>query len=148
MNKADKFWRDLFDKYNILEKINRTGLFEITSKQINQLWESRLMTRFDQKVNLPELFQKYNLSILPKTRGKYVISDFNAYQKINYQYTDKINSDLILSASRSPKAPVPESCTLPCASFSTDSINVVMMGVPLASVMPSLTAIMQRPCFL
>ena len=42
-------------------------------------------------------------------------------------------------------APLPESCTLPCASRSMSAASWVMTGVPLASWMPSLTAMTQRP---
>ena len=85
MSKTDTYWKELFNKYSILEKIEAKGSFEITSRQINEYWESRLMTKFDQKANLPELFQKNNLSILPQTRGSYIIADFNAYKDIEYK---------------------------------------------------------------
>ena len=37
------------------------------------------MTKFDHRVNLPALFQKHGLSILPTSRGSYVLSSFEAY---------------------------------------------------------------------
>lgn len=39
------------------------------------------MTKFDHKVNLPAIFSENNLSILPITRGDYVISSFSAYEE-------------------------------------------------------------------
>lgn len=73
-------WRKLFEKYRILENIEKYGAFEITSNQINEFREARLMTKFDHRKNLPTIFLKNNLSILPVTRGNYLISHFEAYK--------------------------------------------------------------------
>jgi len=75
----DKAWEKLFDKYNILEHIDKKGLYTITAKQINEFREARLMTKFDHRSNLPFLFTANNLSILPVTRGSYIIGNFEAY---------------------------------------------------------------------
>ena len=80
--KNDKAWRALFSKYDILSCIERNGSFKITSEQINKFREARLMTKFDHRSNLPILFKENSLSILPVTRGNYVISHFDAYQEI------------------------------------------------------------------
>lgn len=77
----DEAWIKLFDRYSILEKINRYGMHEISAKEINAFREARLMTKFDHKNNLPDLFKRNGLSILPITRGSYVISSFEAYHK-------------------------------------------------------------------
>lgn len=75
----DKAWEKLFEKHKILNQIEKSGLYEITAKQINEFREARLMTKFDHRSNLPILFSKNKLSILPITRGSYVISHFEAY---------------------------------------------------------------------
>ena len=77
--KNDKAWNCLFEKYDILNEIAKKGSFEITAEQIIEFREPRLMTKFDHSINLPELFAKNKLSILPITRGSYLISHFNAY---------------------------------------------------------------------
>lgn len=79
--KNDKAWEKLFDKYQILENVERNNCFEITSAQINEFREARLMTKFDHRVNLPKLFGENNLAILPVTRGSYIISKFEAYKE-------------------------------------------------------------------
>lgn len=79
--KNDLAWEKLFDKYNIQEKVNKDGFFKITSTQINEYREARLMTKFDHKSNLPQLFGESELSILPVTRGDYIIGQFDAYHK-------------------------------------------------------------------
>lgn len=87
--KNDKAWEQLFDKYDILSRIDRETTVEITATQINEFREARLMTKFDHKRNLPELFNKNKLSILPITRGSYLISKFEAYKDL-----EEIESDI------------------------------------------------------
>ena len=82
--KNDIAWEALFKRYNILEYIRRNGFYEIESRVINTERESRLMAKFDHYVNLPQLFKKNNLSILPISRTKYVIGKFDAYMRVNY----------------------------------------------------------------
>lgn len=38
------------------------------------------MTKFDHRINLPKIFADNSLSILPITRGSYIISQFDAYE--------------------------------------------------------------------
>lgn len=78
----DKNWEKLFDKYSILNEIKDNGYFIITSSQINEFREARLMTKFDHISSLPKIFKKNNLGILPTKRGEYIISTFNAYQEL------------------------------------------------------------------
>lgn len=86
-SKNDKAWEKLFDKYGILQNIESRGFHEITSTQINEFREARLMTKFDHRVNLPKLFADNHLSILPITRGSYVIAQMDAYQDFEDQDT-------------------------------------------------------------
>ena len=72
-------WQELFSRYDILKHIEENGRFEISADQIKELREPRLMTKFDHRTNLPELFLKNDLAILPVTRGDYVIAHFDAY---------------------------------------------------------------------
>ena len=80
MGLNDQAWERLFEKYRILEEVDRSGRFMISASQIKEFREPRLMTKFDHKVNLPALFRDNRLSILPVTRGDYLISSFSAYQ--------------------------------------------------------------------
>lgn len=81
MGLNDAAWESLFDKYHILDEIDRNGQFVISANQIKEFREPRLMTKFDHKTNLPNIFVANNLSILPITRGDYVISSFSAYKE-------------------------------------------------------------------
>ena len=80
MGLNDTAWEKLFDKYQILDRVDRDGQFQISASQIKEFREPRLMTKFDHRVNLPAIFRKHNLAILTVTRGDYVISSFSAYQ--------------------------------------------------------------------
>ena len=90
MGLNDTAWEALFDRYNILQNIEDEGRFFISADQIKEYREPRLMTKFDHKVNLPRIFAENNLSILPITRGDYVISDFSAYKEFEPLTTETI----------------------------------------------------------
>lgn len=83
MGLNDSAWEKLFDKYDILKNIEMRGKFVISANQIKEFREPRLMTKFDHKVNLPEIFAENGLAILPVSRGEYVISSFSAYKKFD-----------------------------------------------------------------
>jgi len=76
-------WKKLFEHFDILRQIEANGRFQISAKQIKAVGnrEPRLMAKFDHTFNLPRIFEKNKLAILPVTRGDYVISHFDAYHK-------------------------------------------------------------------
>ncbi|MDD3568867.1 MAG: transcriptional regulator, partial [Bacteroidales bacterium] len=82
-SKNDTAWQSIFDKYKITDRILKDGHFEITATQINKYREARLMTKFDHKSQLPKLFSENNLSILPTSRGGYVIGTFETFCDFN-----------------------------------------------------------------
>jgi hypothetical protein len=88
--KNDVAWEKIFFKYNVLNKIENEGFFEIKSEQINEFRESRLMAKFDHEINLPNIFKDNRLSILPISRSSYVIGSFQTYEKITYQNKEPI----------------------------------------------------------
>ena len=90
----EEAWEKLFKKHDILQHIEEDGYFNISATEIRKFREPRLMTKFDHSVNLPELFLENNLSILPITRGDYVISHFDAYHKFEPYSSDIINNSI------------------------------------------------------
>ena len=74
-------WEKIFAKPEIQLQIENNNRIEITAGFIKQYREPRLMTKFDCSESLPEIFNKHKYSILPITRGSYVISDFDCYHK-------------------------------------------------------------------
>lgn len=89
----NKSWNKLFSKYNIVDGVLEKGSFEITSKQINEFREARLMTKFDFKVQLPKVFSDNKLSILPISRGSYIISDFETFKDFESENLTPIKYD-------------------------------------------------------
>jgi len=83
--KIDKAWEQLFDKHKILACVDSIGSFRISSAQINEYHEARLMAKFDQSTHLPDIFRANQLSILPVTRGEYLIGPFVTHEKVNYR---------------------------------------------------------------
>lgn len=117
MGLNDAAWENLFDKYHILDKIAQNGKFVISASQIKEFREPRLMTKFDHKINLPGIFASNNLSILPITRGEYIISSFSAYEEFSESSPDvqRISIPPHIQ-SLSPQFLVSETIALNCAS--------------------------------
>ena len=86
-SKNDIAWEKIFEKHKILDRILKNGHIEITATKINEFREARLMTKFDHKSQLPKLFADNKLSILPTSRGGYVIGEFETFCDFN---TDEI----------------------------------------------------------
>lgn len=82
VSKNDDAWNRLFDDLEILTALDTHQHFTISSKQINHYREARLMTKFDHASHLPQIFQQNNLSILPISRGDYVIGTFDLFQTL------------------------------------------------------------------
>ena len=82
--KIDQAWENLFDTYNILEHVDAGNIFRISSKQINDVHQARLMAKFDQSTQLPRIFRDNYLSILPITKGNYLIGPFRTHEKVEY----------------------------------------------------------------
>lgn len=116
MGLNDKAWKKLFDKYHILQEIQKNGQFVISANQIKEFREPRLMTKFDHKVNLPTIFEENSLAILPVTRGDYIISSFSAYKEFE-QLSDDVQQVSIPAHIQSlmPQFLVSEAIALNCA---------------------------------
>ncbi|MCL2521488.1 MAG: type II restriction endonuclease [Erysipelotrichales bacterium] len=78
----DRSWNQLFEKYRILEAIESNGNFIISADQIREFREPRLMTKFDHKESLPKIFADNELSILPISRNKYLISNHKIFNEL------------------------------------------------------------------
>ncbi len=83
--KNDTAWNKLFDKYAILKGLNQDGFYEIAASEIREFREPRLMCKFDHENNLPAIFKDNGLSILPLSRSKYIIGQFDIFEKVEYK---------------------------------------------------------------
>lgn len=79
-NGIDTFWEDVFDKYNTLQQIEEKGFCIITAEAIREIHEPRLMAKQDHKKSRPQIFKENQLSILPVTRGSYIIGAMDLYE--------------------------------------------------------------------
>lgn len=91
--KNDRSWEKIFEEDKILQTIEQYGFCEISSERINQERESRLMAKFDHRVNLPDIFKQHHLSILPTSRNQYIIGYFETYLQV--QDNDEIQPNSI-----------------------------------------------------
>ena len=78
----DISWETIFKDFDVLQRIQWDGLFEITSRDINRFRQARLMAKFDHKSELPAIFKKHKLAILPISRGAYVIGKFHLFKNL------------------------------------------------------------------
>lgn len=85
-----KAWEELFERHDILNKIQENGYFRISATEINTLKEARLMARFDQSSKLPDIFKDNNLSILPVSRGDYLIGPYKTHHRVDYDDVELI----------------------------------------------------------
>mgnify|MGYP005843790345 CR=1 FL=1 len=86
--KNQEQWLRIFDKYNIIGELEKQSVFQIHSSQINEFRQARLMTKFDHHSQLPPIFKKNKLSILPNSRGTYLIGAFNTFQLFDDKHVE------------------------------------------------------------
>lgn len=88
MADIDRVWNSIENDYHYLDVIGSNGSFVITSDEIKKYKEPRLVTKFDTSEDLPEIFKKNNLSILPINRGTYIVSDIKTFLPL-YEISQK-----------------------------------------------------------
>ncbi len=81
-NLTDNAWEKLFDKYNILNRIKNEGVYHITANDIKEFREPRLMAKWDSSEQLPKVFKKNKVNILPNSRKSYVLGGFKLYEPL------------------------------------------------------------------
>lgn len=118
---VNEAWSKLFEKYDILNKIQSEGAFFITANQIKEFKEPRLMAKWDSSENLPSIFKKHNINILPISRNGYVLSDFKLYEPI---------PELGEHITEMQKVEIPEYETIDIGNISSEAnaINVLMLS--------------------
>lgn len=75
-------WCQIFDKYKVINNINIFGSFKISADQIKNYREPRLMTKFDHFYLLPSVFKENDITILPLTRGSYILGRFDVFHTL------------------------------------------------------------------
>lgn len=114
-------WQKLIDKYNILDEIEKNGVFKISATQIKEVKEPRLMAKWDSSEQLPESLKKNKINILPDSRSSYILSDFLLYQDI---------PQLLEHVKNMPKVVLPELETIDVDNITSEAnaINVLQIS--------------------
>lgn len=117
-SKNDAAWEKLFEKYHILDQLENLDYFLISSNDINEFREARLMTKFDHRSQMPRIFSDNKLSILPVSRGGYIIGRFETFHDFT-QIRDKVETKKIsfptFIESLNPKNITSEATAINCA---------------------------------
>lgn len=80
-SKSDIAWESLIEKYpEMLEEIDRGGVYYISAESIKEFREPRLMTKWDTKESVPSPLKKRGLNLLPVSRSEFAIADFSLYE--------------------------------------------------------------------
>lgn len=90
----EQAWKILFDRHDIVTKVDKHGVFKISSNEINTVKEARLMAKFDQSSQLPKIFRDNKLSILPISRGEYIIGSFTTHADVTYSDIKPISVEI------------------------------------------------------
>jgi hypothetical protein len=117
---TNEAWQQLFDDYGILNKIDAEGKFEIDAKQIRKYREPRLMAKFDCYQNLPNVFKKNKINILPTSRGSYVLGRFKLFQDLG---------DFPVDTLKINKAYVPNLETVDITNISSEAMAINVMSL-------------------
>lgn len=117
---TNQAWEQLFDDYGILNKIDAEGKYEIDAKQIKKYREPRLMAKFDCFQNLPNVFKKNKINILPTSRGSYVLGRFKLFQDLG---------DFPIDSLRINKAYVPSLETIDINSITSEAMAINVMAL-------------------
>ena len=89
---TNESWNNIFEKHNILQKIQLEGYADITADQIKEVdgKEARLMTKVDFRENLPSVMSDHGLSILAIKNGLYRIAKNDPFIDIDEKISTKI----------------------------------------------------------
>ena len=78
-SKNDLAWETLFETHHILDRVADDGVCKISRTTIDQVRDSRLMTSFNHRIQLPSVFKDQNLSIQQQDHNTFVIGPFISY---------------------------------------------------------------------
>ena len=118
-SRNDEAWEKIFARWDALEQIRENGVFRVSADQIREYREPRLMAKFDHHVNLPEIVRENGLSILPVTRGDYLVGPFETYGRFGEETAPVRRFSLPASLESLDAGKIPsEAIALNCAAAS------------------------------
>jgi|694.fasta_scaffold126026_3 hypothetical protein len=79
----DLAWSEMFEAFDLAEKIDKDGFVDVTAKQFHQLnFEPRKNTKIDHQVLLPKIFQDHGYGILTRGIDTWRIGSFEIFQPL------------------------------------------------------------------
>lgn len=76
-------WSDVFEAFDLLDKIKRDGFVDISAKQFHELHlQPRLMTKMDHSHQVPKIFTDNGLSLLTRGFDTWRIGTFEIFQEL------------------------------------------------------------------
>lgn len=83
-NSTNTAWQNIFERWKIVDAVNRHGYFDITADAIKRASgkEPRIMAKWDSERSVPEVFKKNNLGMISTSRRGYRIAPFNMFHKV------------------------------------------------------------------
>lgn len=76
-------WSDLFDAYDLLQKIEKQGFVDITAKDFHQLHlQPRLLTKMDHATQVPAVFSENGLNIITRGINIWRIGHYQVFQPL------------------------------------------------------------------
>jgi len=92
--KFDYFWEEIFETYDVINKIDMHNTFRISTDTIKEhKGEPRLLVKFDHRNNRPYIFNDNDISILPDSRYGYILGKFDLYADLDYQFKNSNPED-------------------------------------------------------
>ena len=93
-NKYAAAWESFFSSNEVLSKIQDVGFFDVTASELKNFTneEPRLLTKWDSKDSVPEVFSRHKLGILSISRKSYRIAPFNLFHSLEFDKCGPIRS--------------------------------------------------------
>lgn len=118
---ANEAWKQIIEKYDIINEVQKNGMFHIKASQIKEFKEPRLMAKWDSSDSLPKVLKDSKINILPISRSEYVLSDFLLYQEIPELVEHVTQMDYV-------ELPEYESIDVNNINSEANAINVLMLS--------------------
>lgn len=118
---ANEAWKQIIEKYDIINEVQKNGIFRIKASQIKEFKEPRLMAKWDSSDSLPKVLKDSKINILPISRSEYVLSDFLLYQEIPELVEHVTQMDYV-------ELPEYESIDINNINSEANAINVLMLS--------------------
>jgi len=103
----DAVWRKFLQQPQVSETLKRDDFILFTSKDVNKVARSfekgpdfRLLSKFDKREDLPDIFIEQNINILPISRSEFMLGSFQEYsdfERGNPAQIDKFISPNLLT---------------------------------------------------